>query len=268
MTSILYISSLSLGKCNHKLYVLFTDETYSKRKEGIYSIACIFQQVEKTQHSILGMWRGMPQQRKKWWRAKYKIIDDGTDEIEEIPEYKLDDLGKDPYGPYEIVDRERSRGLDKVREFLKDLRWLLLQRLSKWVKNLTEKPTTIVDESEQLVKEQLRSLYSIMGCDMIQENSDIEKEIDRIWRKEFRKEQYNPWWIVDLIAHKECRYCDNYDDIVEITATILQIYRRYKADNITDIEILEKMRNEAITAQDYELSRYITTKIAQCRQNS
>jgi len=60
------------------------------------------------------------------------------------------------------------------------------------VKNLTEKPTTIVDESEQLVKEQLRSLYSIMGCDMIQENSDIEKEIDRIWRKEFRKEQYNP----------------------------------------------------------------------------
>ena len=67
-----------------------------------------------------------------------------------------------------------------------------MQRLSKWVKNLTEKPTTIVDESEQLVKEQLRSLYSIMGCDMIQENSDIEKEIDRIWRKEFRKEQYNP----------------------------------------------------------------------------
>lgn len=268
-----YLSPLSFGKYTvweDELYVLFTgNQTCSQIPQGIYSLACRCEEIRKKAGAQIFSATTSDIHNYQQPTRKYIImIDDNTrQKLSSIPLYDKGKLHQWEYWPHQPVIFQSSQAINTTTN--KPPLWPLWKRIFLWNKSISkEEPSPILDEQEEVIKEQLKNLYAIMGCYMMQDSEDIDKEIDQIWRKEFKSQYYNPWRIAGLIARRKCGEFDNCHDITEMKATMLQTYRRYKADTITDIKTLEKIKADAFTDEDYELYGYIEIKIAQYRQNS
>ena len=271
-----YLSPLSFGKYKvweDEIYVLFTDnQTCSQIPQDIYPLACRCEEIrKKAGANIFSATTSDIHNYQLQPTRKYSIlIDDSiTQLLLNIPLYNRDKLHQWEYWQYRPVIFQTSQQKVDINP-PQSILWWLLQKLFLCIKSARKQETTppVINKAEQSIREQLKDLYSVMNCYQTQNHDVIEKEIEKVRRKEFQQQHYNPLWIADLIARNDCRDSNNYNAITEIADTMLQTYRKYKADTIDDIQILEKIKADATHHQDYEWAQYIATKITQHHQKS